>query len=297
MEDQFYRQKYIKYKSKYNGMIHNMTGGAFPNQFNINQLRQQLPTYNEPVKQKAIELGQATKEWINKSKFNIGEKLQTTSGLVTVVQNKIYDFSKGKWSYVITNVEGRLQNIDESDLEKVIHQVREQLPQMQSKIANWKEGLQARIPELHTKTSDIKESIQAKAPGLQSKIQEQLTVLQGRISELSVSLPDKNRIYSELADLKNKLPSLSAEEINIKLIHIHEHLIDLQNQAKSQASIWSEHVVEFKNKLPSIGEVQTRLSEKLSDAQLRQHLSDVKETLSLKSDEMKDIMNRYRQSP
>ena len=437
MEDQSYRQKYIKYKSKYNGLKHNMSGGALPEQYSMENLRQRLPGYVEPVKQKAVEIGQVAKEWINKSKFNIGEKLQTTSGNVTEVQNKVYDFGKGKWNYVITNVEGRLQNIDEDALENLSQQVRgrvtdlkaqaialpgqvreqipqlqaraaalpdqvrEQLPQLQTRVAEWKQGLQARVPEIQTKAAEWKQglqarvpeiqaraaefkgSLQARAPELQTKIQEQLSVLQGRIAELSTSLPDKNRIQTELADLKNKLPSLSAEEIQEKLIHLHEHLIDLQEQAKSQGSIWAERVqaksgevsqqvkerlsnlqnrlielrtklpviskeqiqseltqlqghlselsgkidvsgiqakvaeirdrvstmssadiqarlsqlqerlVELKNKLPSMGEVKSRLSEKISDAQIRERLSDVKETLSLKSDELKEIMNRY----
>jgi len=473
MEDQSYRQKYIKYKSKYNGLKHNMSGGALPEQYSMENLRQRLPGYVEPINQKAVEIGQVAKEWINKSKFNIGEKLQTTSGNVTEVQNKVYDFGKGKWNYVITNVEGRLQNIDEDALENLSQQVRgrvtdlkaqaialpdqvreqipqlqaraaalpdqvrEQLPQLQTKAAEWKQGLQARVPEfqaraaewkqglqarvpeiqtkaaewkqgiqarvpeiqtkaaewkqglqarvpeIQARAAEFKGSLQARAPELQTKIQEQLSVLQGRIAELSTSLPDKNRIQTELADLKNKLPSLSAEEIQEKLIHLHEHLIDLQEQAKSQGSIWAERVqaksgevsqqvkerlsnlqnrlielrtklpviskeqiqseltqlqghlselsgkidvsgiqakvaeirdrvstmssadiqarlsqlqerlVELKNKLPSMGEVKSRLSEKISDAQIRERLSDVKETLSLKSDELKEIMNRY----
>ena len=419
MEDQSYRQKYIKYKSKYNGLKHNMSGGALPEQYSMENLRQRLPGYVEPINQKAVEIGQVAKEWINKSKFNIGEKLQTTSGNVTEVQNKVYDFGKGKWNYVITNVEGRLQNIDEDALENLSQQVRgrvtdlkaqaialpdqvreqipqlqaraaalpdqvrEQLPQLQTKAAEWKQGLQARVPEIQARAAEFKGSLQARAPELQTKIQEQLSVLQGRIAELSTSLPDKNRIQTELADLKNKLPSLSAEEIQEKLIHLHEHLIDLQEQAKSQGSIWAERVqaksgevsqqvkerlsnlqnrlielrtklpviskeqiqseltqlqghlselsgkidvsgiqakvaeirdrvstmssadiqarlsqlqerlVELKNKLPSMGEVKSRLSEKISDAQIRERLSDVKETLSLKSDEFKEIMNRY----
>jgi len=353
MTDQAYRHKYIKYKSKYNELKHNMSGGALPEQYSMANLRQQLPAYIEPVKQKAVEFGQAAKEWINKSKFNIGEKLQTTSGNVTEVQNKVYDFGKGKWSYVITNVEGRLQNIDEDALANLSQQVRgrftdlkaqatvlpgqvreqipqlqarasalpdqvrEQLPQLQArasalpgqvreqipqlqtraaewkeglqtrvpeiqakaaewkgslqarapelqtKTAEWKQGLQARVPEIQTRAAEFKASLQSRAPELQAKIQEQLSVLQGRIGDLSASLPDKNRIQTELADLKNKLPSLSAEEIQEKLIHLHEHLIDLQEQAKSQGSIWSERVQ------TKSGEVSQQVKDRLSNLQNR----------------------------